>query len=97
MVKIKFYGRLIDVAGEREINIPINGVETLEDLFVKLEEKLGDKMKAIIDEKGKPRAGILIMINGEAASFRGGLKAKLREGDEVVVDTIDIYEVEGGG
>jgi len=95
MVLVRFYGRLADILGAKEVRM--DNVSTLKELVERLQDALGDKASALIDENGEFRPGILVLINGEAAVFRGGMKARLGEGDSVVFDTIDIYEVEGGG
>ncbi|MGC8910227.1 MAG: MoaD/ThiS family protein [Fervidicoccaceae archaeon] len=94
-VRVRFYGRLVDIVGEREVEL--DGVEKLSDVYEKLKEKLGKKARLIFEETGEPRTGIIVVINGEAASFRGGKEAKLSHGDSITLDSIDVIQVEGGG
>lgn len=94
-VKVRFYGRLIDIVGEREMTL--EGVEKLSDVYEKLKERLGKKATLIFEDNGNTKAGIVVVINGEAASFKGGKEAKLFHGDNVTFDSIDVLQVEGGG
>ena len=95
MVRVRFYGRLADNLGLKEVEV--ERASTLKELLEGLRKILGERVNAIVDERGSLRPGVLVLINGEAAVFRGGLDAKLGSEDSVVFDTIDIYEVEGGG
>jgi|UniRef100_A0A7J3SNE1 molybdopterin converting factor small subunit len=94
-VTVRFYGRLIDLLGEREITI--EGVEKLSDVYDRLKERLGSKASIIFQEDGNPKTGIVVVINGEAATFKGGKEAKLFHNDQVTFDAIDVVQVEGGG
>ncbi len=96
-VRIKFYGALKHEIGIDEVEIE-GQVETLREAVNRIVEKLGDRAsKALLSEKGDLRTGLLVLINGTPASLMGGLDAKLRRGDEVVLDRIEMIEVEGGG
>ncbi|MEM4462850.1 MAG: MoaD/ThiS family protein [Fervidicoccaceae archaeon] len=94
-VTVRFYGRLIDIVGEKEITI--NDVDKLSDVYDKIRTRLGSKASALFQENGEPRAGIIVVINGEAAAFRGGKNARLSEHDRITFDAIDVFQVEGGG
>ncbi len=96
-IKVRFYGRLSEIAGGREITIDEKEIDTLKDLIELLKKRLGEKADELFNERGEPNPGIMVLINGEGAVFRGGLSAKLKKEDTVTFDTIDIYEVEGGG
>ena len=96
-VKVKFYGALRHEIGVDEIEVD-GKVETLREAISFIVEKLGEKSgKALLSEEGDLRTGLLVLINGTPASLMGGLDAKLRRGDEVVLDRIEMIEVEGGG
>ena len=96
-VRIRFYGALKHEIGIDEVEIE-GQVETLREAVNRIVEKLGDRAsKALLSEKGDLRTGLLVLINGTPASLMGGLDAKLRRGDEVVLDRIEMIEVEGGG
>ncbi|MCE4612328.1 MAG: MoaD/ThiS family protein [Desulfurococcales archaeon] len=96
-MRIKFYGALKHEIGIDEVEIE-GQVETLREAVNRIVEKLGDRAsKALLSEKGDLRTGLLVLINGTPASLMGGLDAKLRRGDEVVLDRIEMIEVEGGG
>lgn len=97
MIRVRFYGRLSDVLGVKEIELDEKEIRKLSDLSDLLYKKFGEKAKNVFLDKTRLRPGVTVLINGEAAVFKGGASAELKQGDDVIFDTIDIYEVEGGG
>ncbi|MEB3780703.1 MAG: MoaD/ThiS family protein [Desulfurococcales archaeon] len=97
-VKVRFYGALKHELGIEELEVD-GSVRSLRDLLDAIVRELGDRAKtALFDEStGDLRTGLVVLINGSPASLSGGLDASVFEGDEVVLDRVEIIEVEGGG
>lgn len=95
-LRVRFFGRLADQLGVRALEVP-ERVPTAQELFRYLGKVLGEKARLIFNEDYSLRAGILVVVDGQPLSMIGGINAKLEGGETVYFDTIDIYEVEGGG
>ena len=68
-------------AGEKKINLD---VDTLNDVFAKISETMGDDFKRrVLNDDGTPRSLINIYINGKNAKFSSGLDTALSDGDEI--------------
>ncbi len=97
-VRVKFYGAIRHELEVDELVIDDNA-GSIRDLLQAIVRRLGDKAKrALFDEAtGDLRTGLIILLNGTPAMLSGGLDASVYEGDEVVIDRVEIIEVEGGG
>ena len=68
-------------AGEKKISLDVN---TLNDVFAKISETMGDDFKRrVLNDDGTPRSLINIYINGKNAKFSSGLDTALSDGDEI--------------
>ncbi len=84
MVEVKFLSRFRDITGERSINIENNG--KLRDLIEILINKYGNAFKdALFDKDGELRDYMKILINGEDLQAIGGLDAKVKDNDEIII------------
>lgn len=95
-IKIRFFGRLADNIGKKYIELEAKNI-TASMLMEYLKQHLGDKSRYIFNEHGDFRAGVLVMVDGRPLTMIGGGSAVLEGSEDVYFDTIDIYEVEGGG
>jgi hypothetical protein len=95
-LKIRFFGRLADNLGAKTIEIDKRNI-TAKQLLEVLKEALGDKSRYLFDDHGNLRAGVLVVVDGQPLSMIGGENAKIEGYEDIYFDTIDIYEVEGGG
>ena len=98
MVKVRVYGRLRSAVSEPEIEIHDN-VETLRDLLLKLKDRLGESFyRAVVDEASDNiRVGIVLTVNGAGVALEKGLNTKLKDNDEIYIDSIGFIPLEGGG
>lgn len=80
-VRVEVFGTLRDKLRwrERVLELPL-GNATLADVL----EALPD-LKQYVIRDGDIAEGFLVFINGIHAQFKGGLKARVRDGDEVAV------------
>lgn len=97
-MKVRVYGRLRSVVKEPEIEIHDN-VETLRDLLLKLKERFGETFyRAVVDEASDNiKIGIVLTVNGVGVALEKGLNTKLRDNDEIYIDSIGFIPLEGGG
>lgn len=95
-IKIRFFGRLAEDLGKKTLELDIQRV-TAKQFLEKLREDLGEKARFLFDEHGNLRAGVLVVVDGQPLMMIGGAEAKIEGYENIYFDTIDIYEVEGGG
>ncbi len=80
-VRVEVFGTLRDKLGWREkvLELPLDNA-TLADVLSALPD-----LKQYVVRDGDIAEGFLVFINGIHAQFRGKLKARVRDGDEVAV------------
>jgi len=89
-VKIVFYGALLRVTGEREVEVEAS---TLKEALGRLTAKYGDSFEErIFDTTGNPRRFINIYVNGKDVRFLNRLETTLKHEDKVLI----IPAVSGG-
>ena len=59
--------------------------ETIEELLQYLEDHYGGMRERLLDERGRIRPFVSLYINQEDIRFRGGLRATLRDGDQLSI------------
>ena len=59
--------------------------KTIEELLQYLEDHYGGMRERLLDERGRIRPFVSLYINQEDIRFRGGLKATLRDGDQLSI------------
>lgn len=89
-VKVSFFGTLVKITGERNIDVK---ALTIRDVINLLIIRYGEDFRnAIYDKNGKLKRFINIYINGRDIRFLNYLDTKLSNGDEIsIIPTI------GGG
>lgn len=95
-VKVRFFAYFRDVFGGKERVVKMDGETTV----IHLLESLGDDpaRRSELFAGGDPllpaalKTHVVVMINGENFSSRGGLAAELRDGD-----TVAVFPLMGGG
>ena len=90
--RVKLLASLRDIFGAGEIFIKLGNV-SLEQLGFKLRER-DQRFSQIFDEKGRPRPGILVLINSKDYRLFKGRESNYLVSDE---DTITILPVNHGG
>lgn len=83
MVEMKFLARFRDITKERSVNIEYTG--NVDNLINILTQKYGNEFKdALFDKEGNLRDYMKILVNGEDLGTIGGIKAEIKDDDEVV-------------
>lgn len=84
MIEVKFLTRFRDITGKKSVNIKFNGnIVSLIDIII---EKYGNEFKDLLfDNNGDLRDYIKILVNGEDIQAIGGLDAKVKDNDEIVI------------
>ncbi len=80
-VKVEVFGTLRDRLGWRERTVIIEGDSVSLDRVL---NELPDLRKYLVSDDSL-REGFIVFINGIHAQFKGGLRAELRDGDEIAV------------
>ena len=97
-LRVKLHGRFRMAAGTEEIEVP-DTVRNVGDLLEQLTNKLGLDVRSFIFEAGtnelSPR--LIILVNGHSIRMLDGLRTQLAKRDSVIIDSVDIMEVVGGG
>ncbi len=73
---------LREKVGFKHIEVNLEGNESK---LIDLLNKLPNLKKWVVDNSGSIREGFIVLINGIHAQFKGGLNAKLGDGDEVSI------------
>lgn len=84
-VYVRFLGFLTQTLGSSEITLELRDGASLEDLLNVITERGKEVKRALLDEEGGLPWNILVLINQREAGVLGGLKARLKDGDEVTV------------
>jgi len=70
----------------RCVSVELEDSQTLGGLLQELTDKYGREFyDAVCDEEGYAADNVAILINGTSAAAIGGIEARLRDGDEVVI------------
>ncbi|MEW6009744.1 MoaD/ThiS family protein [Methanobacterium alkalithermotolerans] len=83
MTKIKFLGSIREITGEKEFNIDFKG--NLGDILDILDERYGKFKENILDDNGKIKDYIKILINGESPDSEDFYAYSLKNSDEIVI------------
>lgn len=77
-VRVKFAGDMHKKFGVADLWLSLQDETTVKEFLVKLEKEKGIKINL-------EDTGIVVLVNGRRVEFIGGLKASLKDMDEVVV------------
>jgi MoaD family protein len=84
-VRLRYLAVLKGLSNEPTRAVTVNA-STLGDLFNYLRETEPPQLKSrLFEDDGGLRPDIVVFLNGVDASLLGGMKAQLKEGDEVTV------------
>lgn len=83
-VTVKLFASVKDVFREREIQVPLQVAPDIQHLL-RFICTSPDRTHAILEDEGTVRNDIVVLLNGRNIAFVGGLKAGLKEGDDVRV------------
>ncbi|MEM0441330.1 MAG: MoaD/ThiS family protein [Candidatus Caldarchaeum sp.] len=89
MLKVEFLGPLRAIVGKKFVEIPVEGKMKLSDLLTGLDK---DIRKYVVDDFGKPVAGVLVLVNGVDVRYLSWLDTEISETDTVTL----IPSIHGG-
>jgi len=75
---VEFYGPLRSALGMDVIQLSLGGRRKLSEVLKILDGMVGGR---ILDEKGNPRAGILILVNGADIRYMSWLETEVSDED----------------
>jgi len=85
-VVVKLRGDLQEKAGTNTIKVPINEVETVDTLLMKLSRRHPQVVEAILDPTtGELREYFDILLNGRPIQQIRGIHTKLKHKDEIAI------------
>jgi molybdopterin converting factor small subunit len=85
-------------AGSEEIELP-ETVRNVGDLLDELARRLGPEARRLMFDPGTRELSpsVIILVNGHSVKMLEGLNTRLLEKDAVMIDSVDIMEIVGGG
>lgn len=97
-IKVKLHGRFRMAAGTDEIEVP-DTVRNVGHLLEQLTRRFGSDVRNYMFEEGtkelSPR--LIFLVNGHSVRMLEGLRTPLIGRDSIMIDSVDIIEVVGGG
>jgi len=85
-VTARFFTTLREITGKKEEPVEFSKTATINSLLKQLSKKYGkDFDDYMFDEIGDVRGHLQILVNGKSITATGGLKTKLKEGDQVAI------------
>jgi len=85
-VTARFFTTLREITGKKEELVEFSKIATINSLLKQLSRKYGkDFDDYMFDELGDVRGHLQILVNGKSITAMGGLKTKLKEGDQVAI------------
>jgi len=92
------HGRLRMAAGLDQIELAEN-VKKVGDVLEELIRRVGPEVGQYIFDPGTKELspGLIVLVNGHSIRMLEGLNTQLLEKDTVIIDSVDIMEVVGGG
>lgn len=82
-IKVKLFGHFRYITNSKEVDVDTAG-KTVSDVVSALVEKYPDLGPAILDNK-EIRPYVNLLLNGKNVREVGGLKASVKEGDDIVL------------
>lgn len=83
MTKVKFLGNIREITHDKELIIEFEG--TLGDILDVLDQKYENFKKTILDDDGRIKDYIKILINGESPGYEDFYNYSLENTDEIVI------------
>lgn len=95
---VKLHGRLRMAAGSDEVEIP-EKVRNVGDLLEELAQRFGPEVRAYVFDPGTKELNpsLIVLVNGHSVKMLQGLNTPLLEKDAIMIDSVDIMEIVGGG
>ncbi len=87
-VSVKLIGVLGSAAGSRELEVPVHGAVSVQELVSVLLQQIGTKtFREILVDAGTedPRANVIILLNDQDYNIFEGLKTPIEPGTKVTI------------
>ncbi len=85
-MEFKLFANLVDVAGDRRIDVEADDASTLEEALDALFEAVPELRDEVLDSEGNPNEHINILVNGSTVAHEdGGLKRQVDADDEIAI------------
>lgn len=84
-VKVKFLGQLENAAGKGEVDVEVDGNATVGAALQEALMYLPDSVRITVMDCSGCSSNTLILVSGRELHSAGGLKAHVKEGDEIVL------------
>ncbi|MBE0408633.1 MAG: MoaD/ThiS family protein [Anaerolineales bacterium] len=92
-MKVNFYATLRDIVGQKCIDFPLNGGNTVRDLMDQMVARFPELERQLLDEQGELLGHVHLFINGRDLPYlEGGMDTELSEEDK-----ISVFPAVGGG
>jgi len=84
-MKWKLFANFAEVVEEREIEVRIEGLITIEDALEDLFDQIPTLRELVIDEQGKVLNHVQVLCNGEEIRGKNFSRLELRNDDELAI------------
>jgi molybdopterin synthase sulfur carrier subunit len=84
-MRVRFHTTMRHVTGVREMDLPVADGEPLRVLLDQLFSVHPDLRPLVLDDTGKLRDSIAVLVNGRHARLLGGLEATLNDQDDIAL------------
>jgi len=97
-ILVKLHGRFRTAAGVDQIEMPAT-IASIGELLGLLSTRFGSEMRAcmFVDEAKNLNPNLLVLVNEHSVRMLKGLSTPISDNDTVLIDSIDIIEIVGGG
>lgn len=91
-MRVRFFANLRDAAGGRQIDLSMEGAESLSQVIDRIVHRCPDLGPLILTDQGDLASHIAVIVNGRDMRHLDGMQTKVTEGDQ-----LDIFPPVGGG
>jgi molybdopterin converting factor small subunit len=97
-IRVKLHGRLRIATESDQIELPEN-VKNVGELLEELIRRTGPEAERYIFDPGTKELSpsLIVLVNGHSVKMLKGLNTPLLEKDTIMIDSVDITEIVGGG
>ena len=82
--KVMFFTPFRELFGVKESEIELSGTPDVEELLEFLCDS-DERREKIFGQFGEPRPYVVILKNGQPIQMSGGIRAELKDGDEIAI------------
>lgn len=85
MKKIRLFATLRDIAGAKELAVPLDGVGTVRDLIRAVSETCPELGRKILNDQGELSGLVHVFVQGRNVMWLEGLDTVIGETDEIIL------------